>query len=352
MLHKSSAGLNKKPVKLITVILFACMLSLIALSVPAAKAGGTPTLNLNPTSDPVGATVLITGSGFSPGQFVSVFSGNYAFADVLTSDANGNINGSTTVPSSFTPGTYQITAEDALGIKATAEFVVEGSSSSSSSTSTSSSSTSSSSTGSSSSGSTSSGSTSSGNGFPTLPPTTTSSSSGFFSPLVIAIIVVVLLAVAIPSVLFLRGNGDKRRMMYERERERDRERDRMSYGSQPGQGPYGGGSGGGYSQPPRGYGPQPSNYGPPPSSTSGSRYTPYSYRQPSQSSYQSRYSQPASSYRPSSYASRYSQPQGQMQQPQQQSSYSRPAARTKTCSHCHRSVREDQNICPYCNKRV
>jgi RNA polymerase subunit RPABC4/transcription elongation factor Spt4 len=25
---------------------------------------------------------------------------------------------------------------------------------------------------------------------------------------------------------------------------------------------------------------------------------------------------------------------------------------SKTCSHCKRTVREDQNICPYCNKKT
>ena len=116
---------------------------------------------------------------------------------------------------------------------------------------------------------------------------------------------------------------------------------------------------GGYYQPPPpgyppqqpnyGYAPQPQNYGQP-QSGSGSRYSPYGYRS---SSYQSRYSQPsASGYRQSTYASKYSQPQPNYRQPQGGGGYSRPAAPSKTCSHCKRAVRADQNICPYCNKRV
>jgi Tol biopolymer transport system component len=88
-------------------------------------------------------------------------------------------------------------------------------------------------------------------------------------------------------------------------------------------------------------------------STVSSRYSQSSY----QSSYQSKMpTKPTET-------SRYGQTPSYAYRPQQSSpsvttsstpssSYSRPSPYTKICSHCKRSVRNDQNICPYCDKRV
>lgn len=333
MLGKPFAGFNKKSTKIITVLLFITLLALVAATAPAAKATGAMKINFNPAEAAVGATVQITGSGFSPDEPVTFVCTNQMFSPSITTDDSGNIAGSCTVPD-FPAGTYHVVVNDAFLGSVSATFVVTGGGTSTASPSSSPSPTSSTS------------GNGNGNSYTTYSPTSTSS-NGFWSPTVIGIIVAVLIAFAISGVLLYSRQG-KQRMMLERERERDR--DRTSYGPESPQGPYGPGPGAqpsGY-----GYSPQPSSYGPAPSSPAGSsRYTPYNYRsQSSSSSYQSRYNQ-ASSYRPSAYASRYSQPSS-YRQPQSQSSYSRPAMHSKTCSHCKRSVREDQNICPYCNKRV
>ncbi|MGA2682916.1 MAG: hypothetical protein ABSF44_14080 [Candidatus Bathyarchaeia archaeon] len=339
-MEKSFTGLNHKPVRLMTVVLFVGILALVSLAAPVVKAQGNPKITLNPTADPPGSTVTVTGTGFGPGQPVSMVIQNQLFGYVNATDTKGDFTLSITV-GDWSGGLSTVTATDGLGNHAGASFTVMGGSTSSASPTPNSGS--SSSGGSSSGGSSSGGSggSGSGNGFVTFPPTTTSS-GGFWSPTVIGVIVAVLIAFAISGVL-LYSRSSKQRMMLERERERDRER--TPYGPEPSQAPYGpGGQPQGY-----GHGPQPSTYNPAPSSPAGSsRYTPYSYRQQSTSSYQSRYNQP-SSYRTSSYASRYSQPSSYRQP---QSSYSRPPMHSKTCSNCKRTVREDQNICPYCNKRT
>ncbi len=340
MLEKSFAGFNKKTVKLITVLLFITTLALVAATIPSAKAAGLK-VTFSPAEAAVGATVQITGSGFSPVEPVTfVCNNNQMFAPSVTADSAGNIASTCTVPD-FPAGTYHVTVYDSSGLTVSAPFVVTGGGSSTASPSPTSSSSSSSGNGNGNSNSNGNGNNNgNGNSNPTYSPTPTSS-NGFWSPTVIGVIVAVLIAFAISGFLLYSRQG-KQRMMLERERERDRERS-SPYGQNSPQAPYGPGGG---------YGPQSSNYGPAPSGPAGSsRYTPYSSRSPSSSgSYQSRYNQ-TSSYRPSPYASRYSQPSS-YRQPQQQSSYSRPPSRSKTCSHCKRSVREDQNICPYCNKRV
>ncbi len=140
----------------------------------------------------------------------------------------------------------------------------------------------------------------------------------FWSPLTIGIVVVALVAFAVPATFFYLRRG-KGKMLLEEE--------------QP-------------------INPQnlPTASNRPPAS---SRYSQSSY----QSSYQSkmpakptetsRYGQPSSS----SYRSQPSSPTVTSRSTQP-SSYSRPAPYTKICPHCKRSVRNDQNICPYCDKRL
>lgn len=347
MLKKPFAGMNKKPAKLMTLLLFVSIIAMVVVATPAAKATIiNPKFTLTPAKGAVGSTVLINGTGYSPGEPATFLVGNNMFAQALTADANGKIGGSTTVPD-LAAGTYHIISYDSSSMTTTATFVVTGGGDVTASPAP----TSSSGNGNSNNnGNGNSNSNGNGNGNSNVVPTfspTSASSSGFFSPIVIGIIVAVLVAFAVSGTL-LYSRSSRQKMLLERERDRDR--DRMPYGSGPSQAPYGsGGSPSGY-----GYGPQASSYNPAPSSAAGSsRYTPYSSRQQSSGSSQSRYNQ-SSSYRPSSYASRYSQPSSPPSgyRQQLQSGYSRPAMHSKTCSHCKRSVREDQNICPYCNKRT
>ena len=147
---------------------------------------------------------------------------------------------------------------------------------------------------------------------PTKSPTV--EGGGFWSPLIIGIVVVALAAFAVPAAFFYLRRG-KGKMLLDEERP-------FSEQDLPGA----------------------SNR-----STVSSRYNQSSYQsqQPPKSTGPTRYGQPpSSSYRPQSSSptvtSRSTQP----------SSYSRPAPYTKICPHCKRAVRNDQNICPYCDKRL
>ena len=293
MLKKSFAGLKRKPAKLMTILLFMALLTSIAIISSEVKAQVVnPKITLNPPEAAVGATVTISGTGFSPNEPATFLVGNQAFANAIYSDANGKISGSTAVPD-LAAGTYTVLSYDSSGMIAKATFVVTGGGTATATPGPSSSSSGNGNGNSNGNGNGNSNSNGNGNSFPTFTPIGTSSNN-FWSPLVIGIIAVIVIAIAIPAVLLLRGQGDKRRMMYERERDRDR----PGYGPNQGTGPTdGGGYGqpqGGYGQPTSGYGyaPQPSSYSPQQSSPSGSRYTPYSSRaQSSSSSYQSRYGQ-------------------------------------------------------------
>jgi len=81
-----------------------------------------------------------------------------------------------------------------------------------------------------------------------------------------------------------------------------------------------------------------------------SRYSQSSYqsKKPSKPIETSGYGQtPRYGYRP-----QQSGPSATTSSPSQSSSYNRSSPYTKICSHCKRSVRNDQNICPYCDKRL
>src|SRR5271157_2723795 len=224
-----------------TVILFVGILALLVLAAPIATAQGNPKITLSPTADPPGSTVTVTGTGFSPGQPVSiVIASSQLFGYCNATDSNGGFTLAVTVSSDWPSGASPVSATDGSGKNAGTTFTVMGGRASSASPTPN---TGSSSSGGSSSGG--SGGSGSGNGFVTFPPITTSSSGGFWSPTVIGIIAAVLIAFAISGVLLYSRSG-KQRMMLERERERDRER--TPYGPEPSQAPYGPGG------QPQGYG--------------------------------------------------------------------------------------------------
>jgi hypothetical protein len=155
--------------------------------------------------------------------------------------------------------------------------------------------------------------------FPSYNPTQSPTvKGGFWSPLTIGIVVVALVAFAVPAVFFYTRRG-KQKILLDEERP--------------------------FNSPEF---PAASNR-----STVSSRYSQSSY----QSSYQSQQSsKPTETTRygqqPSySYRQQQSNPSVTTRSTQT-SSYSRPPPYTKICPHCKRGVRNDQNICPYCDKRL
>jgi len=137
---------------------------------------------------------------------------------------------------------------------------------------------------------------------------------GFWSPLAIGIVVVALVAFAVPAAFFYLRRGKGKMLLDEERNFNTREVPGVSN-----------------------------------SSVVSSRYNQSSYQsqQPAKSSGTTRYGQPSSySYRPQTSSPTVTS------RSTQSSSYSRPAPYTKICPHCKRAVRNDQNICPYCDKRL
>ncbi|MGA2385906.1 MAG: hypothetical protein ABSG33_05190 [Candidatus Bathyarchaeia archaeon] len=309
---------NQALIKLALALFLLTLLTYAASTTPNTKAQTTGDIYLSPASGPIGSTVTISGDGFT-GSTTITFGGT-TVATITTQpnpiDNYPYLSGYFTVPKSATSGTSAtVTATDAYGDSAQASFSVT---SGSASTPTPSSSTSATPTpyqqqsGSS-------GSTTSYTFAPTVAPV---QSSGFWSPLAIGAVVAVIALIIIISLLFMRTSGGGKR-----ERERMLEREPMPYRSAPYGQP---------TQPTSPYNPPASQYG---QSTSGyqSRYNRYSYA--------SRYSQSPSnqSYSRPPVTSRYSQPSYGAQQ---------SAAAGKTCPHCHRAVKGDYKICPYCYKKI
>ena len=116
MLEKSFAGLNRKLAKLIALLLFVNIIAMIVFMTPAAEATVVnPMFSLNPTSGAVGSAVVISGTGFSPREPATFIVSNEMFAPAMTADADGHINGATTVPD-LAAGTYIVTAYDSSGM--------------------------------------------------------------------------------------------------------------------------------------------------------------------------------------------------------------------------------------------
>ena len=150
--------------------------------------------------------------------------------------------------------------------------------------------------------------------FPSYNPTKSPTvEGGFWSPLTIGIVIVALVAFAVPATFLFMRRG-KGKMLLDEERPINT----LEF-------------------------PATSNR-----SAVASRYqSSYQSQQPTRPTETTRYGQsPSYSYRqqPSSpsVTTRSTQP----------SSYSRPPPYTKICPHCKRDVRNDQNICPYCDKRL
>ena len=155
--------------------------------------------------------------------------------------------------------------------------------------------------------------------FPSTQPTTVpkAASSGFWSPLTIGVIVAALVAFAIPAVFFFMRRGKPRTLLEEDHSFNDK--------------------------------PQPT----PSNRPAAPRYGQYAYQPSYQSSQPTRPTQTTRYGQPTSYGyNRPSSTPSVTTRSAPSSSYSKPAPYTRVCSHCKRTVRNDQNICPYCDKRI
>lgn len=328
--------LKKSPINKTQALVFAALILLVACALTSVTSNfvhaqdedqtGACSIVLTPSQGPTGSSIIISGTGFTVGQTVTITFGSQTVGTSVTGGWDGEFTSTFNVPS-VADGSYTVTATDSAGDSATATFVVGPAATVSPSGST---------------GATPTPYTGTGGTtytpYSTLPPTQTS--GGGVSTLVIALIaVIVVIAVVVPLGFFMMsGRQNKRDRLLERERAPS------PYAPQP-TAPYG--------QPASPYN-QPSPYSP-----ASSPYTSPYNRPSSPYSPSSTYSSSAPRYgssstsRPSMY-DRYSQRGA----PPPTSRYAPPAssqqssAYGKTCPHCHRTVRGDYSICPYCNKRM
>jgi hypothetical protein len=155
--------------------------------------------------------------------------------------------------------------------------------------------------------------------FPSTQPTKVAKaeSGGFWSPLTIGIIVAALVAFAIPAAFFFMRRGKPKTLLEEDH----------SYSK-----------------------PQPAPTSRP---AAAPRYGQYAYQPSYQGSQPARPTQTPRYGQPTTYGySRPSSTPSVTTRSAPSSSHSQPAPYTRVCSHCKRTVRNDQNICPYCDKRI
>ncbi len=283
------------------------------------------TLTLGPNQGPVGTTVYVVGMGFASDTWAGIRFGESQVAGAYVSTTFGRIAVGFSVPSVL-PGTYIVTATDEAGGFATATFTVTSQVSTPTPTATQAQPTPTSSA----------GPTSSPGTSPSEEPTPTeetwlypthrpspspaAEAGGFWSPpLIIGLVAVAVVAFLVPTTFLLRRRGNRETLLNEKappyRPEPSAQAGEPAAASQ-------------YNQPSY-YGQQPSRY---PAST---RYSqPPSYRQ--------QLSRPPVTPRSGQPSSYYRQPSG----------YGHQAPFTKICPQCKRVVRDDYNLCPYCDKRL
>jgi hypothetical protein len=302
-------------------------LALIVLSILASAAAITPVANaqdqaliLSPAQGPAGTFVSVIGMGFSANSQVDVSFETTHVANGYTGSMFGRMQTSFTVPS-VPLGTYTVTATDGADGYAETTFTVTLKSTTPAPTATPTPAPTATPTATATqtfptpTGTTTTPfPTATAWSYPTFRPTKTPvpASGGFWSPLVIGVIVAVVIVLGISVAFVIRGRGKREKFLDEElpvhKPEPSAPLTKPTTAAR-------------YSQP--------SNYG----------------QQSSMSSVNTRYSRPSSYSQPFSKpatTARYGQP----------SRYGQRQSFTKICPRCKRVVKDDYNLCPYCDKRL
>ncbi|MCW4024387.1 MAG: hypothetical protein NWF01_05045 [Candidatus Bathyarchaeota archaeon] len=332
-------------IKLTLSLVVVCLILTVIMAVPVSAERTDIAVSFTPSGGPIGTRINVhvaQGSeGFGYKEVVSFYWGSSTqpFLMQTTTSATGSLDTSFNVPQ-VAPGSYVITLKNSKGDTGTANFNVIPSGDS----------------GSTESPTTSSGETESPTAsteptytYYTEDPiyTNTPADAGFFNTTNIAIIVVVLVAIFVPlTLLYMRRGGNRRDMYNERRGE--------GPGGPMGPGPYDGGYGGPGGAPPR-YGGAPPAYGAP-QGYGGGMPSPYAR---SGGYGGSPYARPAGyGAAPGGYGSSYGRPMAPA--PSRYGSapggygggYGRPMGGMRVCPNCRTPVRDDQNICPTCRRRL
>jgi hypothetical protein len=317
------------PVKITMLLTVIFVVFYAASLVPYVKADAT--IAVDPLGGPPGTAVTLSGDGFPQNTFVDIYFGASIIKTVKTGPSSSDINAQFTIPETAA-GQVTISARDSFGDNIQTVFTILPGSTDSASPSGSGST------------DTPSGTDDTGGSETDTPIDTGSSTDSFLNTTNIAIIVIVLIAIFIPLTLLYMRRGGNRRDMYDERRGGD-------------MGPYGGGQQGGYGPGPMqgGYGQQPPQYG------GGGGYGGSPYARPQGGYGPSPYARPAGYGGPQGgYGGRPMGPGPQRYGPAP-GGYGggyggRPmggmGGGMRSCPNCRAPVRDDQNICPNCNRRL
>jgi len=301
-----------------------------ALTVTSIAHAQDHALTISPTQGPAGTIVTIVGTGFSSSTHAAILFGDINVGTAYVSSTFGRFTMAFHIPA-VSPGTYTVTATDDTGGFDTTTFTVTTTISTPTPTSTpTATATQTQPTPTSSVGPTLSPGTSADEEptpteeetwayttHRTSPSPIITEAGDFWSPTMITgLVVVAAVAFLVPTAFLLRRRGNKEPLLIEKAPPYRPEP--LAQTGQPAASQY---------NQPSYYGQQSSRY---PDST--------------------RYSQPSSySQQWSRTPPRYGQPSSYNRQP---SGYGRRAPFTKVCPQCKRVVRDDYNLCPYCDKRL
>jgi hypothetical protein len=310
-LEKYFLDLEKGLAKGSLILFVLCIIVLAASNAPVAQAQ-SQYISINPLLGPVGSSVVVSGGGFSSHSQIVIKFGSTEVARTWVSYGwFGGIYSSFNVPS-MPSGTYTVTASNEEGNYASTKFTITSGSAPQTPSPSSPSSPSPSQKPNKTTTPQSTGS------YPYLKPTQSpiAAHAGFWSPLTIALVVVACaMAFIIPVTFIYRRRGNKE-ISFDEELPINSPKLPIQ-SKKPTEGtPYG--------QPER-----------------------YSHQFSMRPTEAIRYSQPGSYAPQPSSRSTVPTKNAKPINTRVQQSYS-----TKICRHCKRTVREDLNVCPYCNKRL
>ena len=95
----------------------------VLMMLPLAARDADATLTLSPTSGPPGATLFISGTGFPPNDFVTLYFDNSVDTVVIVAP-NGDFTAKGHIPTGYPTGSYPVSVSDANGLSASATLTI------------------------------------------------------------------------------------------------------------------------------------------------------------------------------------------------------------------------------------
>jgi len=110
---------------LTTLIIGVLVLSSVLMAIPIASVQAqSPAITLTPSSGPVGISVTISGTGFTPSTSVNIYFAGLPWATGISTDTFGAFSITQTLTFDYLPGSYGVTVADTAGRSASAIFTI------------------------------------------------------------------------------------------------------------------------------------------------------------------------------------------------------------------------------------